>query len=453
MSTWPLIQRNKVEDSKINVPVGILAQSDNEGLASLAKKVRLASLSLSVCDPNRIPLQLLAQWETLEYAYRIPKRVKGDDEEVSAQQVIVFNHDEDERPSKRSRPEEEYPRFVLPSESMPRPKTPPPIDYVVERSLYQKELMQREAEARRQQEVAAIIARAAKAAEEASKPKPPPQTSTVDSLFGLLPKPQAIKDWDRKKSSSSSKHKRPHQSKEEREANKEKRLLKLIGAVVVKCMSKYKDQMDHDQFKKYAKEVRTSRCYVGKVADSSSLYQLTHVIAEKEKKSQSYKDGKLDALSEEKTSKIKKFSKEYIAKVLRKLEKSGKRRKPVSTAGSSSTPDSRLDNDDTVVPAATVDEVMGFDAQDDNDNGDLNGDDWHNGADDDCHREDGGVSGSGSPDDVVSGSGQTSPTLVSDPRIRPDSVPDKLDLQLKSTSQVHYTKPKAHYENVHDASW
>ena len=61
MSTWPLIQRNKVEDSKINVPVGILAQSANEGLASLAKKVRLASLSLSVYDPNRIPLQLLAQ--------------------------------------------------------------------------------------------------------------------------------------------------------------------------------------------------------------------------------------------------------------------------------------------------------------------------------------------------------------------------------------------------------
>ena len=57
-------------------------------------------------------------------------------------------------------------------------------------------------------------------------------------------------------SSSSSKHKKPQQSKEEKEANKEKRLLKLISPVVVKCMSKHKDQMDHDQFKKYAKEVR-----------------------------------------------------------------------------------------------------------------------------------------------------------------------------------------------------
>ncbi|TBU31316.1 hypothetical protein BD311DRAFT_863539 [Dichomitus squalens] len=420
MSTWPLIQRNKVEDSKINVPVEILAQSDNEGLATLAKK-------------------LLAQWETLEYAYRIPKRVKGDNDDAPAEQVIVFNYDEDERPSKRSRPEDDFPKFVLPSFSRPRPKTPPPIQYVVEPNSYQKTMMQRQVEARKQQEIADIIAKAAKAAEEASKPKPAPQAATVDSLFGLLPKREPIRDWDRKKksSSSSSKHKKPHQSKEEKEANKEKRLLKLIGAVVVKCMSKYKDQMDHEHFKKYAKE-------------------LTHIIAEKEKKSQSYKDGKLDSLSEEKTTKIKKFAKDYIAKILRKLEKSGKRRKPVSTAGSSSTPDSRADNDDAVVAAATVDEVMGFDPNDDGDDNDgleLNGHDEHDDVEDDHHREDDGPSGSGSPEDAASGSGQTSPTLVCDPRLRSDSECDKLDSQLKPTSQPYYTKPKVHCENVHDASW
>ena len=38
-------------------------------------------------------------------------------------------------------------------------------------------------------------------------------------------------------------------------ANREKRLLKLVGAVVVKCMSKYQSQMDHDVFKKHAKQV------------------------------------------------------------------------------------------------------------------------------------------------------------------------------------------------------
>ena len=40
MTTWPLIQRNKVEDSQVTEPVEICAQSDNEGLATLAKQVR-----------------------------------------------------------------------------------------------------------------------------------------------------------------------------------------------------------------------------------------------------------------------------------------------------------------------------------------------------------------------------------------------------------------------------
>jgi [histone H3]-lysine36 N-trimethyltransferase len=38
-------------------------------------------------------------------------------------------------------------------------------------------------------------------------------------------------------------------------ANREKRLLKLVGAVVVKCMSNYQSQMDHEVFKKHAKQV------------------------------------------------------------------------------------------------------------------------------------------------------------------------------------------------------
>ena len=48
--------------------------------------------------------------------------------------------------------------------------------------------------------------------------------------------------------------------------------------------------------------------------------QLTQLIADKEKKSSSYKENKLDAFSDEKKAKIKKFSKEYIAKILRKLK-------------------------------------------------------------------------------------------------------------------------------------
>ena len=42
---------------------------------------------------------------------------------------------------------------------------------------------------------------------------------------------------------------------EEKEASKEKRLQKLVGAIVVKCMSKYAKTLNRELFKKYAKEV------------------------------------------------------------------------------------------------------------------------------------------------------------------------------------------------------
>lgn len=64
------------------------------------------------------------------------------------------------------------------------------------------------------------------------------------------------------------------------------------------------------------------------------MAQLTHVIAEKEKKSSSYREGRLDALSDEKAAKIKKFAKEYIVKVLRKLEKSKSKQSPSKPSSS-----------------------------------------------------------------------------------------------------------------------
>jgi len=44
---------------------------------------------------------------------------------------------------------------------------------------------------------------------------------------------------------------------EDKEANKEKRLMKLVGAVVVKYMSKHAKSFDRDGFKKHAKDVRS----------------------------------------------------------------------------------------------------------------------------------------------------------------------------------------------------
>ena len=86
-------------------------------------------------------------------------------------------------------------------------------------------------------EIAAVIAAASAAAATPTPLSAPPSEENM-----------------RKKKSS--KPERKHQTSEEKEANKEKRLLKLVGQVVVKCMSKYQKQFDTTQFKKHAKEVR-----------------------------------------------------------------------------------------------------------------------------------------------------------------------------------------------------
>lgn len=39
MATWPLIQRNKVEDSKVNISVKVCSESENVVLAELATNV------------------------------------------------------------------------------------------------------------------------------------------------------------------------------------------------------------------------------------------------------------------------------------------------------------------------------------------------------------------------------------------------------------------------------
>ncbi|KAH7882045.1 hypothetical protein F5I97DRAFT_1817718 [Phlebopus sp. FC_14] len=268
MIKWPLIQRNKVDDSKIRVPVEVCAQSESDTLKGLAQK-------------------LLEYWDSLEVAYRIPKRLKANGEEEPDDQpaVIVIESRDDSRPLKKTRWEGEEVEFKLKAKGY-------------HSSVQVKERQETQALTfdvplvvkDKRKEIADVIAAATAAAEvEAAPTQPTP--------------PVEIKR-------KSSKPSRKHQTKEEKEANKEKRLLKLVGGVVVKCMSKYSKQMDHDQFKKYAKE-------------------LTHLITEKEKKSSSYKENKLDALSDEKITKIKKFAKDYIAKVLRKLEKS--KRNPSSS--------------------------------------------------------------------------------------------------------------------------
>jgi len=320
MLTWPLLHKNKVEDSKVSVPVTLYSQSENEVVKALAQK-------------------LLDHWDTLETAYRIPKRVKmeGDSEDPNATALAYEADGEEMRPAKRSRYTEllamETTLELKPlGRSAAGPSTP-----VFKSELTPTKELPKFPPVRQpsRHEIAAIIAAASAAA--ASRPPPPP----------LPPPPPEGNGTSRKKSSKPPK--KP-QTKEEKEANKEKRLQKLVGSVVVKCMSKYQKQLDHAQFKKHAKE-------------------LTQIIADKEKKSSSYKESKLDTLSDEKVAKIKKFAKEYIAKILHKMEKSGKKRNGSSTSTapthaassvSAETPDSHGDADggDVVMAEMTVEEAM-----------------------------------------------------------------------------------------------
>ena len=72
----------------------------------------------------------------------------------------------------------------------------------------------------------------------------------------------------------------------DREDNREKRLLKLVGAVVVKTMSKYRTRMDVDTFKKHAKEVRGIPTYSWVVfAYVAAMVYSSHISLRRRRKS------------------------------------------------------------------------------------------------------------------------------------------------------------------------
>lgn len=84
-------------------------------------------------------------------------------------------------------------------------------------------------------------------------------------------------------------------------ASNERRLRKLVGEIVVRQMSKHKDQLERDSFKRHAKE-------------------LTNVIVDKEMRNPKSwpppRGSALTELSNEKKIKMKSFAKEYIDKLM-----------------------------------------------------------------------------------------------------------------------------------------
>ncbi|KAF8496200.1 hypothetical protein F5888DRAFT_1615065 [Russula emetica] len=284
MNIWPLISRNKVEDSKVNVPIQRCTESDNFVLKKAAE-------------------DLLEKWSILETAYRIPKRMKGLDDLVEVEFAIKplgFSSTRTFNPNSHPPP--------------PPHRCFPQHDSDFSRAQLMEQTARLARLERTKAETAAIIAAAAAAQKEAE------ERALVEAAAAAEEQTKeeernAERERRRKERKERERGEKKRHHDPDQEDNREKRLLKLVGAVVVKTMSKYRTRMDVDTFKKHAKE-------------------LTHIIAEKEKKSSSYKDNNLDALSDEKKSKVKKFAREYIHKVLHRLEK-GRRRPPDSGSGAS----------------------------------------------------------------------------------------------------------------------
>jgi histone-lysine N-methyltransferase SETD2 len=106
-------------------------------------------------------------------------------------------------------------------------------------------------------EAAAIIAAAA-AAQKAAEERAIVEAAAAAEEQNKAEERKAERERRRKQRKEGD-EKRPGHGRED---EREKRLLKLVGAIVVKTMSKYRSRMDVDTFKKHAKEVRAFLGYL-----------------------------------------------------------------------------------------------------------------------------------------------------------------------------------------------
>lgn len=106
-------------------------------------------------------------------------------------------------------------------------------------------------------EAAAIIAAAA-AAQKAAEERAIVEAAAAAEKQNKEEERKAERERRRKERKEGAEKRHGHGQGHGQEDEREKRLLKLVGAVVVKTLSKYRTRMDVDTFKKHAKEVRAS---------------------------------------------------------------------------------------------------------------------------------------------------------------------------------------------------
>ncbi|KAJ7042863.1 histone methyltransferase [Mycena alexandri] len=422
---WPLSTRNKIEDSSIDAAVKTIVdkitaketradETKEENPADETTEENAAgettektSAGETTEDEKRIKLvgqELLDKWVKLTLAYRIPKRVIKPEEEEEEDTPVTSAYTFYPRHTPPQSPRRDHPIYKRPRYDGPpydpdspwemyhiRPGGAPigsrstswaPLPFVKPRPTPASSTSwdhSNTVERKRDTEPSKSVLDAVIAAAIAQKAADDAAAAEAAAAAAEAAKKAAPREHKRKHRSS-----KKAQTSEEKEANKEKRMLKLVGAVVVKCMSKYGKSLERDTFKKHAKE-------------------LTQLIADKEKKSASYKENKLEVLSDEKVAKIKKFSKEYIAKVVRKMEKSGHKHQAPSSSTAQTTPTAvdtpnSIDGVDTVMTEMTVEEAMDMDPTSESDeegeigereDGDMDVDEerWRRGTD--AHRENG----------------------------------------------------------------
>lgn len=284
LKAWPLLNRNKVDDSTINVSLeSLLAKHDSESFKASAQELldhwsslplykRIAKVKAAYSTVSHFFSILSATRESTNIASSFSFCINQDNMPVVE---IVDNKQRIRETEERKRQEaERWEQLRLAAKRPERPEEgwygdrPPPVKkmrieevFLAERRRKEEELaIQQEAERRRKLTLSrnAIIENAAQQAKDAADRK---AAEIAEAAAKAKARQEKLERWEKRKADKAAKADRvkkkgPGLSAEEKEKLKEKRLLKLVGEVVVKCMSKYAKGLSKEMFKKYAKEVR-----------------------------------------------------------------------------------------------------------------------------------------------------------------------------------------------------
>lgn len=218
--SWKLTIRNKIEDSNIEEPVKALRDGPDEELSDMAKR-------------------LLEYWDTLDLSYKIPRVSKIASLDADDEQNTTTIAEEEAMPRRHIQLDDLTNTAGIALDLAPIRRGPAPIP---------------------------IRYRAPPP--QAPRPQPPPQANDRFKLEAIIamaqqaqtvtptPEPARVQTPVREKEEPRKRQKTSHRAlSAEEERRKEKRLTVLVGEVVVNSLSKYKSQMEHDTFKRYAKEV------------------------------------------------------------------------------------------------------------------------------------------------------------------------------------------------------